>query len=98
MTDNREHREDPGEILGVSLEAGDEEVRAAYLRKVKEHPPDRSPREFERIRDAYDLLREDGTQTLRSRHLRRLHEILVELLTSDPEQEWWPGSSLALAE
>ena len=45
-------------ILGVANEAGDIEIRAAYLRKIKDHPPDRRPAEFERIRDAYDLLRD----------------------------------------
>lgn len=53
MTD----RPDPRAILGVSLEADDDEIRAAYLKKVKEFPPDRSPAEFESIRDAYALLR-----------------------------------------
>ena len=48
--------EDPSAILGVPPEAGPEEIRAAYLRKVKEHPPDRSSIEFERIRDAYESL------------------------------------------
>jgi hypothetical protein len=51
---------------------------------------------LDKVSDAYELLREDGTQTLRSRHLRRLHEILVELLTKDPDHGWWPGASLAL--
>jgi len=46
------------EILGVSESATVEEVRAAYLEKVKEFPPDRSPEEFEKIRDAYDRLRD----------------------------------------
>jgi uncharacterized protein (DUF1786 family) len=46
------------EILGVPANASEEEVRAAYLTKVKEFPPDRSPEEFERIRDAYDSLRD----------------------------------------
>jgi curved DNA-binding protein CbpA len=49
---------DPREVLGVSQDAGEEEIRAAYVRKVKEHPPDRSPEEFERVRDAYDNLRD----------------------------------------
>lgn len=46
------------EILGVSSKASLEEIRAAYLNKVKEYPPDRSPEEFEKVRDAYDALRE----------------------------------------
>jgi preprotein translocase subunit Sec63 len=49
---------DPTEVLGVSQDAGEEEIRTAYVRKVKEHPPDRSPEEFERIRDAYASLRD----------------------------------------
>jgi len=35
---------------------------------VKEHPPDRSPEEFERIRDAYDSLR-DPRRRMRDRLL-----------------------------
>ena len=65
--------EDPREILGVAPNAGDEEIRAAYLRKVKENPPDRSPAAFERIRDAYEILRDPRRLAL---HL---------LLSADPE-------------
>jgi hypothetical protein len=46
------------EILGVPANASVEDVRAAYLEKVKEFPPDRSPEEFEKVRDAYDRLRD----------------------------------------
>jgi hypothetical protein len=46
------------EILGVPANAGEEEIRGAYLSKVKEFPPDRAPAEFEKIRDAYDTLRD----------------------------------------
>jgi curved DNA-binding protein CbpA len=49
---------DARRILGVGPHAGEEDIRAAYLRKIKEHPPDRSPEEFERIRDAYEALRD----------------------------------------
>jgi curved DNA-binding protein CbpA len=59
---------DPEAVLGVGRNAGDEEIRAAYVRKVKEHPPDRSPEEFERIRDAYDSLR-DPRRRMRDRLL-----------------------------
>ena len=65
--------EDPREILGVAPNAGDEEIRAAYLRKVKENPPDRSPAPFERIRDAYEILRDPRRRAL---HM---------LLSADPE-------------
>ena len=33
------------ETLGVPANASEEEIRAAYLTKVKEFPPDRSPEE-----------------------------------------------------
>ncbi len=48
----------PADVLGVSPNATDNEIRAAYVAKVKEHPPDRSPEQFERIRDAYETLRD----------------------------------------
>jgi curved DNA-binding protein CbpA len=66
--------DDPRKVLGISPQAGDEEIRAAYLRKVKEYPPDRAPREFEKVRDAYEALRDPRRRT---RHL---------LLSADPEQ------------
>ena len=50
--------DDPQQVLGVDVGAPEEEIRAAYLRKVKEFPPDRAPAEFERIRDAYEILRD----------------------------------------
>jgi curved DNA-binding protein CbpA len=55
--------DDPRLVLGVPLEAGDEEIRAAYLRKVKEYPPDRAPQEFEKVRDAYEALRDPRRRT-----------------------------------
>ena len=45
-------------VLGIAPDADEEAIRAAYLRKVKEHPPEKSPQEFEKIRDAYDTLRD----------------------------------------
>jgi DnaJ-domain-containing protein 1 len=48
--------EDPQNILGVSQDADAGEIRSAYLNKIKEYPPERCPQEFERVRDAYDIL------------------------------------------
>jgi hypothetical protein len=48
----------PTEILGVAANSSEDEIRRAYLDKVKQFPPDRSPEEFERIRDAYEKLRD----------------------------------------
>jgi curved DNA-binding protein CbpA len=64
---------DARDVLGIPPNAQDKEIRAAYLRKVKEFPPDRSPEEFERIRDAYETLRDPR---------RRVRELLF---SSNPE-------------
>jgi hypothetical protein len=53
----------PSKILGVAPNAGEEELRVAYLHKVKENPPDRAPEEFEKIRDAYETLRDPRKRT-----------------------------------
>lgn len=49
---------DPWQILGIEAKASEEEIRTAYLARIKEHPPDSSPEEFERIRDAYQAVRD----------------------------------------
>ena len=59
-------------VLGISIHSSQEEIRSAYLKKVKEHPPDRAPEEFERIRDAYEILRDPR---------RRMRDLL---LSADP--------------
>ena len=56
----------PADILGVSPDATDDEIRAAYLSRIQEHAPDRSPEQFERIRDAYEAMR-DPRRRLRLR-------------------------------
>lgn len=50
--------ESPHDVLGVVPDASDAEIRAAYLRKVREHPPDGHGDAFERVRDAYEVLRD----------------------------------------
>ncbi len=55
--------DDPYEVLELTPGASDQEIRAAYLRKLKQHPPERDPQEFERVRDAYEDLRDPRTRT-----------------------------------
>lgn len=47
----------PYAILDVAETANDEEVKKAYLTKVREHPPERDPQKFQRIRRAYETLK-----------------------------------------
>lgn len=45
------------ELLVLKPGADSAAVRAAYLRAVKAHPPERDPDGFQRVREAYELLR-----------------------------------------
>jgi hypothetical protein len=45
------------EVLGLSGEPSEAEVRRAYLQRVKEHPPERDPEGFRRVREAYERLK-----------------------------------------
>ena len=75
MQQHEQDGRDPWAILGVDVSAGDDRIRAAYIEKVRQHPPDRDQQQFERIRDAYEQLRDP----------RRRAERMV--LSADPLQE-----------
>ena len=78
-------------VLGIPVTAGEEEIRSAYLARVKEHPPDRSPEEFERIRDAYETLR-DPRRRMRYMLLSADPEVpLVSLVEGQPAQRRFAG-------
>lgn len=46
------------EVLGLSPEADEAQIRERYLALVREFPPDRAPERFAEIRAAYDALRD----------------------------------------
>ena len=45
------------ELLGVDERADARAIRRAYLRAVKQHPPERDPEGFAQVRDAFELCR-----------------------------------------
>lgn len=49
--------EDPYKTLGVKRGATEAEIKQAYFALVREHPPERDPEGFKRIRAAYEKLR-----------------------------------------
>lgn len=51
----------PYEVLGVTEEASDEQIRKSYLEKVRQSPPERDPDGFKEIRRAYGVLK-DGAK------------------------------------
>ncbi len=44
--------------LGLEAPTSADAIRRAYLRSVRKHPPERDPEGFQRVRQAYDLLRD----------------------------------------
>lgn len=46
----------PYEILAVEEDAGDEAIKKAYLRKVREFPPEQQGEAFRYVREAYELI------------------------------------------
>ena len=89
--------EDPWAILGVPVDADDRQVRAAYLQKVKEYPPDRSAEQFERIRDAYEELRDPRRRARRLIRSADPAAPLVSLLDDGAEARRFVGPGAWLA-
>ncbi len=81
----------PNEVLGVRANASEEEIRAAWLLKVKEFPPDRSPADFERIRDAYDALRDPRERAKAMLFSARFAAPLVSLIDGRQAQRVFAG-------
>ncbi len=88
--------EDPRQVLELPPGAGDDEIRAAYLRKVKEFPPDRAPREFEKVRDAYESLKDPRRRTLQMLAVDP-HQPLSTLVEGRPAERRFTGPEPWLA-
>lgn len=58
---------DPYRSLGVARDADDATIRGAYLALIRRHSPDRDPERFERIREAYEAIKD--------RRARLAHEL-----------------------
>ena len=82
---------DARKILGVALNASDEEIRSAYLRKVKEHPPEQSPELFEQVRDAYETLRDPRKRMRGILFAADPHEPLASLIKDELAQRRFCG-------
>lgn len=52
----------PYVILGLSQTADDEDIRKAYLDLVRRYPPETSPDRFEKISEAYQILKDEQSR------------------------------------
>jgi len=64
----------PYEILDVAVEASDVEIKQAYLRQVKNNPPDHEQEQFQLIHKAYTSIKDNKS---------RLSHALFTLPTAD---------------
>ncbi len=70
---------DPYAALGVPHDATSDQIKDAYFKLVRDHPPEREPDAFKVIRAAYDRLRTSE---------RRLETDLLLLQVVPPPTEW----------
>ncbi len=49
---------DPWTLLGVSINTTDEEIRAAYVKKLRGISPETEPERFEALRNAFRLIKD----------------------------------------
>jgi curved DNA-binding protein CbpA len=49
--------ENPRAALGLNRAATPDEIKQAYFLRVRQHPPEREPEAFKRIRAAHDQLK-----------------------------------------
>lgn len=82
------------ELLGVEMSASDEQLRSAYLKQLQLHPPDRDPEAFERIRDAYEQLRNPAVRAEAVLHGPDLDAPLSSILDGLPPRRAFVGTQL----
>lgn len=62
------------EILGVTRNSSEADIRQRYLELVREYPPERAPERFAAIRKAYEQLRDP---------VERLRTVLFDVVEDD---------------
>ena len=78
-------------VLGVSPEATQAEIKRAYSRKVREHPPETDPDGFQRISQAYEVLRDAKRRAeydARSKYDDVVRELVYDARTLAGSGEW----------
>jgi len=53
----------PYKTLGIEKGASQAEIKKAYFKQIRENPPETHPREFKKIRGAYEMLKDEKKRT-----------------------------------
>jgi len=79
----------PYEALEIAESVDQKEVRRAYLQKIREFPPEKSPVKFQEVTQAYQLIK-DETERIRLQIFgmpgRKSNRKLYDLLPDPPDQ------------
>lgn len=84
-------------LLSVGEDASAQTLHGAYLQMIRKHPPDRDPEMFEKIRNAYELLRDPAIRARRVLAGPDPHMPLPELLVGQKQLRRFVGPELWLA-
>jgi curved DNA-binding protein CbpA len=79
--------DNPYKVLGVERTATEAEIKQAYFRLVREHPPERDPEGFKHIRAAYEKLRAGGERAETDLFLIEEQDDLSLIQKSSPEPQ-----------
>ncbi len=83
----------PYQILDVAVESNDVEIKQAYLRQIKENPPDRDQHVFQLIHNAYTLIKDKNSRVkhaLFTLPTANFEELIDQALHADMTPEFTP--------
>lgn len=72
------------DVLGINTESSEQEIKKAYIRKIKQFPPEQYPEEFKKIRSAYETL--SHPQTRREYDTMSAHGEVINVMLSEGQQ------------
>jgi len=81
----------PYEVLGLSPGASEAEIKRAYLKLVRQFPPEQRPEDFKRFRAAYERLKDEKARVRTDMGLFHLDTGRLARVLAEPR---WPQDRL----
>lgn len=91
--------DDHYKVLGLRSNSRQERVKEKYIELVKQYPPEQHPEEFEKIRRAYEVLRdpvERKKYNLMRKHGSSIEDMLQEVFFYAEQENWSQAEELFL--